>query len=53
MDWCNDRDPDMDSNGFFHTCCPIINYQMMPVSDMISLELGYKVLPIDIEQVTI
>ena len=55
-DWCSDRDPDMDFDGFFHTSSPVIIYQMvdenLQVSATISPELVYKVLLLGIEQVT-
>ena len=55
-DWCSDRDPDMDFDGFFHTSSPVIIYQMvdenLQVSATISTELVYKVLLLGIEQVT-
>ena len=55
-EWCSDRDPDMDFDGFFHTSSPVIIYQMveenLEVSATISQELVYKVLILGIEQVT-
>lgn len=55
-EWCSDRDPDMDFEGFFHTSSPVIIYQMveenLEVSATISQELVYKVLILGIEQVT-
>jgi len=55
-EWCSDRDPDMDFDGFFHTSSPVIIYQMvdenLQVSATISQELVYKVLLLGIEQVT-
>merc|ERR1711892_573943 len=55
-DWCSDRDPDMDFDGFFHTSSPVIIYQMvdenLQVSATISPELVYKVLLLGIELVT-
>merc|ERR1719474_2230205 len=55
-DWCSDKDPDMDFDGFFHTSSPVIIYQMvdenLQVSATISQELVYKVLILGIEQVT-
>ena len=55
-DWCSDRDPDMDFDGFFHTSSPVIIYQMvdenLQVSATISQELVHKVLLLGMEQVT-
>ena len=28
-DWCSDKDPEMDFDGFFHTSSPVIIYQMV------------------------
>ena len=55
-EWCSDRDPDMDFDGFFHTSSPVIIIQMveenLEVSATISQELVHKVLILGIEQVT-
>ena len=55
-DWCSDKDPEMDFDGFFHTSSPVIIYQMvdenLQVSATISQELVSKVLLLGVEQVT-
>ena len=55
-DWCSDKDPEMDFDGFFHTSSPVIIYQMvdenLQVSATISQDLVSKVLLLGIEQVT-
>lgn len=55
-DWCSDKDPEMDFDGFFHTSSPVIIYQMvdenLQVSATISQELVSKVTVLGMEQVT-
>ena len=39
-DWCSDRDPDMDFDGFFHTSSPVIIYQMVDENLQVSFTVN-------------
>ena len=38
-DWCSDKDPEMDFDGFFHTSSPVIIYQMVDENLQVSVSV--------------
>ena len=42
-DWCSDKDPEMDFDGFFHTSSPVIIYQMVDENLQVSYVTNSKI----------